>query len=153
VWRTGSSDISLETIFEKSIHSSWLIAWFGLGILIGTYISLYFSLVCRIRMGCSSICLAVVSFINKKLIAVILILLSGISFGLWRGSIEIQAQSGFEQYFGENVQAVGVVSEDPTYDTDGDLRFKLKNVVIENNNIAGELWVSDKRPKGHYSIR
>jgi competence protein ComEC len=143
VWRTGSSSIFLKANKkQKTYHPSWLIAWYGLGILIGTFFSLYWSGFAAYEWMVISVCLGIVSFINKKFLSVILVLFSGTLFGLWRGSTELMYQSGYEKYFGETVVASGVVSEDPTYDTDGDLRFKFKKVNIDNIEISGELWVA-----------
>jgi competence protein ComEC len=144
VWRSGSSGISLKTIFHKKIHPSWLIAWGGLGVLVGTFASVYWSGFVGYEWLVLAICLTITAFINKKFVAVIIIVTAGMSFGLWRGSTEIQAQSGYEQFYGKIIIASGVVSEDPSYDTDGDLRFKINNVAIEGSQIAGELWIGTK---------
>jgi competence protein ComEC len=110
--------------------------------LVGTFASLYFPGFAGYEWLVLAVCLGVIAVVNKKVLALVIILFAGVSFGLWRGSVELQAQSGYEQFFGETVTATGVVSEDPTYDTDGDLRFKLKSVEINQIEIAGELWAA-----------
>lgn len=143
MWRSGCPDIKLRNLrSDKKYHASWLIAWLSLGILVGTFGSLYYSNFSGFEWLIVSVCLGIIGFINKKLFAVILVLFSGLSFGLWRGSVELQAQSGYQQFYNEEVIAVGRVSEDPSIDTDGGIRMKLVDVSIEGVSVAGKLWVA-----------
>jgi competence protein ComEC len=150
VWRSGCTGIKLKNItsevFSKKIHVSWLIAWASLGILVGTFASLYWSGFYGTEWIVVSVCLIAVSFVNKKLIAVLLVLIAGLVFGLWRGGLELYIESGYDQFFNEQVIAVGRVLEDPTIDSDGDIQLKLVDVSIDGVQIGGKLWVatSDK---------
>ncbi|MCA9328229.1 ComEC/Rec2 family competence protein [Candidatus Saccharibacteria bacterium] len=74
--------------------------------------------------------------------AVFLITISGLVAGLWRSGLELQAQNQFSKFFGEEVTLVGRVAEDPSYDTDGDLRLKLKEVTVDDENLSGVVWVA-----------
>ena len=144
MWRTSSSDIKLTNIFrftDKKIHPSWLIAWAGLGILVGTSASLYLSWFTGLEWLIVAVCLGIVGFINKSYLAVVLVLVAGLLLGFYRGGVELQSQLEYQKYINEEVIASGVVSEDPTFDTDGDVRLKLKNVEIEGSEASGILWV------------
>lgn len=114
----------------------------GLGILVGTFVSLYWSGFAGIEWLIVSICLGIVSFINKQYVAIILVLISGLMFGLWRGSNEIQAESGYAQFYNTEIVASGRVLEDPSFDTDGAVRLKLIDVTVEGQTIGGKLWVA-----------
>lgn len=143
--RTGSTGIKLNNDFKykrKIFHPSWLIAWVSIGIIIGTYLSLFWPGFSGIEWIICSICFGVVGFINKRFFGVLMVLIAGLSFGLWRGGTELQKQLGFENYLGAEVQVTGKVSEDPSFDTEGDIRMKLENVLINNQPVGGKVWVS-----------
>jgi competence protein ComEC len=71
-----------------------------------------------------------------------LVLVAGIFFGLWRGGNELVNQLQATKYFDQTVTLSGFVSEDPSYDIDGDLRMRLKDIEIEQRPISGEVWVA-----------
>jgi len=145
VWRSGCSHIKLNLIvregLSKRIHTSWLIAWASLGILVGTFASLYWSQFYGTEWLVVSVCLLIICFIDRKIFAVFLAIASGLIFGLWRGGMELYAESGYDQYLGEVVMAVGRVAEDPTIDNDGDIQLKLIDVFVEGSEVGGKLWV------------
>lgn len=124
----------------KEFHVSWLIATGCTGIIAGVILSLYIGHFRSIEWVIVSLCLFIVSIINKKYFGVLCVLVAGVIFGVWRGGLQLESQTGFEQFYNTNVSVVGQVSEDPTYDSGGDLRMRLKNVEVNGNSIGGELW-------------
>jgi competence protein ComEC len=145
VWRTSSSSIKLRRHAQsnkKTYHSSWLIAWTSVGVLVGTFASLYVRGFTGVEWLVVSVCLIIVGFINKHIFGVVLVVCAGLSFGLWRGSSELIYQSGYEQFFNQQVEASGQVLEDTSIDTDGDIRFKLNDVTVEGVELGGTLWVA-----------
>jgi competence protein ComEC len=144
VWRTSSAAIKLTKISilsSRKVHVSWLVAWAGVGVLLGTVGSLFFSGFTGIEWIVVSVCLGVIGSKNRTYLGVLLVLIAGLLLGLYKGGVELQLQQGYDKYINEIVIASGTVSEDPTYNTDGDLRLKLKNIEIEGENVAGILWV------------
>ena len=129
---------------KKQYHSSWLIAWVSIGVIVGTYLSLFWSGFYGVEWIVCSICLGLVGFINKRIFGVLLVLIAGLGFGLWRGGGELQSQQGLAKYLGQEVQITGKVSEDPSFDTDGNVRMKLENVFVDNEQVGGKVWVSTK---------
>jgi len=145
VRRTGVAIIKLNRFTgekKRIFHSSWLIAWASIGIIVGTYLALFWSNFYGVEWLVCSVCLGLVGFINRHLLGVIAVLFAGLFFGLWRGSNELQNQFGFEKYLGQEVQVIGTISEDPSFDTDGNIRMKLENVYVDNEQIGGKVWVS-----------
>jgi competence protein ComEC len=126
----------------KVFHTSWLIAWASFGLLVGTYFSQYTIRFIGFEWVVVSVCLLSISFINKKYLAVLAALLAGISIGLYRGGNQIAAQSAYEQFQGLEVTVSGRVAEDPSYDADGDLRMRLRDVEVDGQPISGELWTA-----------
>jgi len=148
VWRAGSPGraVKHKTIKDiKIYHQSWLIAWASFGVIVGTVLSLYRSGFVGVEWLVVAVALAIVSFKNKKLPAIFLAIMAGLVFGLWRGGTQIEAQSGYQNYYNETVVAVGQVREDPSINTDGDIRLRLQDVSINSESIGGELWVSLSR--------
>lgn len=126
---------------NKKYHISWLISWASVGLLVGTFISLYTSRFIGFEWVVIGVCLGVVGTLRKDKIGILAFLIAGLFFGLWRGGNQIISQSGFEQFYGKEVVITGRVLEDPSYDTDGDLRLRLTDVRFEQEKMGGEVWV------------
>jgi competence protein ComEC len=131
-----------KTTARRIFHSSWLIAWISSGFLLGVLASLKFNNFAGTEWVIVGICCIFIAFRNKSYLGIILAIAAGLSLGLWRGSTGLQAQSGFSQYYETEVIAVGRVSEDPSIETDGKVRLKLKEVIINNQPVGGLLWVN-----------
>ncbi len=127
---------------KKTFHISWKIAWLSVGILLGTLGSLYLHWFTGIEWLLIAGFLLVVSLRKKSYGSIVFALVAGCLLGLWRGSQLIRAESGYKNYYNQIVSASGQVTEDPTYDIDGDLRFKLQDVWVEGQAIGGELWIA-----------
>lgn len=125
----------------KKYHISWLISWASAGLLIGTFLSLYYPDFYGLEWIVVGICLVLVGNFRKDKIGILAFLITGLLFGLWRGGNQIVSQSGFEQFYGNEVVITGRVLEDPSYDTDGDLRLRLNSVRFEQTKMGGEVWV------------
>ncbi len=126
---------------NKKYHISWLISWASVGLLVGTFISLYTTRFIGFEWVVIGVCLGVVGTLRKDKIGILAFLIAGLFFGLWRGGNQIISQSGFEQFYGKEVVITGRVLEDPSYDTDGDLRLRLTDVRFEQEKMGGEVWV------------
>ncbi len=136
---------TLKTV--KTFHVSWLIAWLSIGVIVGTVSSLYISGYAGLEWLVVSVCLAFISLINKKYLAILMALFAGVFLGLWRGNNQLALQNEYAYFYNKNVVVVGRVAEDPSYNTEGDLRMRLTDVKIQNQSISGVLWVSTSRKR------
>ena len=89
-------------MFIKRYHASWLIAMGSLGIMTGVVLAVfldaeYFSGVEWLIVGLS---LTVSAIINRRFPALLLLLLAGTSFGLWRGSNVVKEISKYDNFYG-----------------------------------------------------
>lgn len=120
-----------------------MIGWISFGILLGVIISLksgdIFISPAWLIIGVS---LAFISLINRRVFIVLLAIIAGISIGLYRGTAVYSAQSGYEKFFGQYVTVSGTVAEDTAFSSEGQQRMKLKNVMLENELLPGQIWVS-----------
>ena len=129
----------------EQVHSYYFIAAFFLGIIIGIVLSLvYYPGIFNSLLLLLAAALAILSLIKFRRFTLIFILISGVLLGLWRGSIEQVKAQDYSQLYNQNVSLNGKIVDDVTYKNDQDVRFKLKNVVINNKKLSGEVWVSTK---------
>lgn len=128
---------------SRKIHVSWVIAWMSFGILLGVVFSLetgnIFTSWSWLVIGIS---FSAISLISRRVFIVILAVIAGLSIGLYRGSSVYSAQSGYEKFFGQSVVVSGVVAEDTSFSAEGRQRIKLKHIKINNESLAGQVWVS-----------
>jgi competence protein ComEC len=129
---------------SKKIHASWFIAWCSLGFLVGVAFSVYswsfsFADNAWLIIGASAL---VIVLIKGSRFLIIIALLAGLIFGLWRGTIERQALVNYKPYYGKNIILSGKISEDTSYGPKGDQRLRLQHIRIENQNLPEEIWIS-----------
>jgi competence protein ComEC len=127
---------------RQKIHSSWLIAILSTSIIVGAYLALYYAEFARVEWLLVAACMIIVGFKRRSKAAVVLIICAGLLVGLWRAGIEIKAQNMFSSFIGSEMTLTGRVAEDPTYDADGDLQLKLKDIQVQSESVSGVLWVS-----------
>lgn len=119
-------------LFSRKVHVSWLIAAVCVGILIGTVLSFalgngVFSLPIFLIFAIVSAALALVSRLR---IMIILAVVAGILFGLWRGTLVAIDLTAYDEWLGKNVVLRGKVSADPDYSSSLELRLRLVDVEI-----------------------
>lgn len=117
------------------------------GLLLGSYLALFSLRFVGGEWLVMAVCLALIGFRRRDVLAVLFIVAAGLLIGLWRAGNELRAQQAFEQFYGQTVSVVGRVTEDPSYDTDGDMKLRLVDVRIDGQSVAGQLWAatSDRR--------
>lgn len=77
---------------------------------------------------------------------VIVALLAGLMFGLWRGSTTQKALQQYVPFYGKSVTLRGHVTQDTSFGTRGDQRIRLDDIKLEGKDLDGEIWVSTRRP-------
>lgn len=73
---------------------------------------------------------------------VILVIISGCLFGLWRGGSHKVELLDYRPYYGKVVTVSGLVAQDASYGERGDQRLNLKAIRIDGKTLVGEIWVS-----------
>ena len=129
---------------QQKVHSSWLIAVMSLGVVVGTTIvpgmnQTYFA---------SGAWLAVVAvltalvFWRRAVYFVPVVLLTGMLFGLWRGSVLDVQLKVYENIYGHSAEVVGKVSDDPGVGRGGSLQLRLSELKIDGHGVDGKVWAS-----------
>lgn len=74
-----------------------------------------------------------------------MIVAAGLLIGLQRGGRELQLQAPLQEFVGAQVLLEGKVAEDPSLDADGDVRFRLRDIAVDNVEYSGEVWVASSK--------
>ncbi len=126
------------------MHTSWLIAIICVGISAGTFFARYASF----SGGESVVCLAisiiiiVISFSFRYRYLIPFLILGGILFGLWRGSLMANALSEFKPMYNETIYVSGTVKDDVDVGSSGQIVIRLDNLYVKDKPISGVLWVT-----------
>lgn len=68
-------------------------------------------------------------------------LLAGLVFGFWRGGMTKQQLTKYDQLIGQSVTIEGHVVDDPVYDDQGRLDFRLGSLVIDEKAAIGQVRI------------
>lgn len=131
-------------ILRREIHTSWLIAFAAGGILSGVIMSQYvlpglFASVLWLGGGTVLVCM---SFFRPRMAVTVLAVIGGMFIGLWRGSVAQHYLEPYKNIRGHEVMLSGRVSEDVDIAEDGLMNVRLENIVINNHQLSGKVWVS-----------
>lgn len=129
---------------HKAIHISWRISFLCLGILFGVAAAalLDLSFTARLTTLAVACVLLFFGFRQRNFSACVLVLAAGLLIGTWRGSHEQVALSAYQQHFDTFVTLQGVVSEDVSRETNGEVRMQLRDVAIDGQSQHGKVWAS-----------
>ncbi|NTW61451.1 ComEC/Rec2 family competence protein [Candidatus Saccharibacteria bacterium] len=129
---------------RHKIHTSWLIMLACLGIFVGVLLA---STV-KIDPGLINAGL-ILSFIfifvpllSEYVYLAPLILLGGVLFGLWRGSISQAELAQFRPLYGKMITVSGSVKDDVDIGTSNQIVIRLDGLTIDDKAMAGTLWVT-----------
>ena len=126
-----------QSWLTKQVHISWHIAVASLGILIGVagapVFAQQFTSVSWLIIAAS---LMLTVSIRRARYLLIVALLAGLTVGLWRGSGEFSALQEIRPFIGKTVIVKGTVTEDTTYGSKGDQRFRIGAAVINQQKLA-----------------
>jgi competence protein ComEC len=142
-----SHGFTLRYQFRDKMHLSWFVAWLSIALLGGiafapnandSFVGPEWLVV---GLG-----LVLVILVSRAKYMILLAIMAGIIFGLWRGSNAHDSLQAYTSYFGKTVTLQGKVSEDTSYGTHGDLRIRISDVRIDHRDLPGTIWVSSSTP-------
>jgi len=126
------------------LHASWLVAWLSISITGG----IAFAAIAKtawaaaVPVLATSVILMAVAFLVRTRWTVLLIIVTGLSIGFWRGGIEQTGLQRYNLFYGRSVIVQGVVSDDISTGPGGDERLTLKDLAINGVRLNGYLWIS-----------
>lgn len=131
-------------VLKRKIHISWLIATGCIGIFIGIYCAKY---IVNLHISLSFYflfagILFLIVFWRKNAYLIPLLIIGGLSFGLWRGSISQNELAQFEPLYKTLVSVSGTVKDDVDVGTSNQIVIRLNNLVINNKKMPGTLYIT-----------
>lgn len=126
---------------RRKLHSSWLVCIGCFCLLIGLLLARDFA-VSDVSILFFGIIFVLVGLFRKNFYLIPAIIIGSVMIGLFRGSVVAQDVLEIEKYYGKTLQIIGSVGSDVDTGTDGRLVIHLNNITINNQNIAGTIWVS-----------
>lgn len=144
----------------RQIHVSWLIAAVCGGFLAGVALSLIpatAGFASSIWLFCA-VGLALLAFAKRQFWMIFLAVMAGLLCGLWRGMVQRVDLTGYANFLNRETVVTGVIAEDPTYGNSGELKIRIKDVVIDDVALPGQVWISasakigDVRRSDHVEI-
>ena len=129
---------------NRKLHVSWQVGFVCAGFLAGTLLSLVPETAIFASVYWPLIALLIMALIFKKsrIWMLILAVIAGMLVGLWRGTIERVGMNDYEDFINHNVTLMGRVVEDPDVGSGNELRLKLNQIVIDDKELPGTIWVS-----------
>lgn len=134
----------IQRLLCRPIHVSWLIAVLCVGIVVGVAVSggaesgMFSS---PSWLLCATV-VAIIAFSRRQLWVVGLLLVSGMVFGLWRGTIVRGGETAVTSAIGSSILVEGVVAEDADINNRGQVVLRLRNLVLNEKETGGVIWVT-----------
>jgi len=131
-------------LLKRKPHISWLIALMCSGIFVGVFIAQYiqyYLITPTISLIIAIIFIGVVLWRRYTYLIPILII-GGVLFGLWRGSLSQQELAQFKPLYGKIVTVEGSVKDDVETGASDQIVIRLDSLVVNNKPLPGALWVT-----------
>ena len=133
-------------VLRRRPHVSWLVAITSLALLAGVFIDKYIdpTLFASIAWLVCAVILVGLSLWFRFVYLIPCLIIGGMLFGLWRGSVAGVELSVIESQYEKVITISGNVREDVDTDASGHVTVRLGALSIEDKSVAGTLWVSAK---------
>ncbi len=128
-------------VLKRKVHTSWLVAAMCAGVFLGVYLA-QFVQVSSIYILLSSIVLAIIVYWRKRLYLVLIIIIAGLLFGLWRGSLSQNELLLYKPILGKNILIQGNAKDDIDIGKSGQIVIRLTNIFMKNKSLPGTLYVT-----------
>lgn len=136
----------MQPYFLQKIHVSWLIAVWCVGVTVGVILVMKLPLGMFAGMGWLLLGLVLILPIIKtqRRWMILLMLLSGLVIGLWRGGVGQSGLEYYQQLVGSQVELSGRIIEDPDIDKRNQTVLRLTDIKLAEHNLPGSVWVTTK---------
>ena len=129
------------------IHISWLIASWCVGVVAGVVVVM--SLPAGLFAGMGWLLLSAVIILpmvkTQRRWMVLLAVMSGLIFGLWRGGVGQSGLDYYEQLTGSKVEISGRITEDPDIDKRNRTVLRLTDIHMGSSSLPGNVWVTTNK--------
>lgn len=130
--------------FKRKIHSAWWIAWASVGIVVGV------ALAPAMQGGgfasplwvLTGLILIILCLWRRHLYLLPLVIIGGLSVGLWRGSALQSQLAVYQNVIGKAATIQGLVVDDPDIGKKGEVLLRMGNIAVNGHAVAGSVWAS-----------
>lgn len=129
-------------VLKRKIHISWLITIFCGFLSIGVCLALYLNNFSSPIYLAISLLLILIGVWRQRLYIIPLIIIAGLSFGLWRGSLSQADLVKFEPFYGQTIKLSGLVKDDADVDSSGKMSINLNDLRVDESKMAGIIRVT-----------
>lgn len=125
------------------IHISWLVAMWCVGAVIGVVgvVGLPYGSFAGLEWLLLGAVVLLPALRVQRRWMILLMLVSGLIIGLWRGSVGQVGLEHYEQLIGQRVEISGRVLEDPDIDRRGQTILRLSDIRFDGHELPGSVWV------------
>ena len=131
-------------VLKRKLHISWLIAIVCFSTFIGIFLAKYIenSYTSSIATIIIAILLIAIVLWRKYIYLIPFLIIGGILFGLWRGSISQTELTKFKPLYGKIISVSGTAKDDVDTGTSNQIVIRFDNIKIGKNNLPGVLWIT-----------
>jgi len=129
-------------VLKRKIHISWLITIFCASLSIGICLALYLNNFSSLKYLVASLISVTIGLWKRYLYLIPLIIISGLLFGLWRGSLAHADLVQFQTFYGQTIQLKGSVKDDADTDSSGKMSVYLNDLTINGAKMSGIVRVT-----------
>ncbi len=124
-------------VLKRKIHISWLITILCVSLSIGVCLALYVNSFSLWWYLVISLVFTAIGLWKRRLYLIPLIIIGGMLFGLWRGSLAQADLVQFQPFYGQIVQIKGSVKDDADTDSSGKMSVYLNDLTVDEISMSG----------------
>lgn len=131
-------------VLKRKVHSSWLVAFLCFGVYIGVLIAGYIGWpdASSIAIMFTALILAFAGFSRRYIYLIPFIIVSGILFGMWRGTISQDELSKLKPLYGKSIKMSGSIVDDVDTSQPNQIVVRLGNARIGKVYLPGIFYVT-----------
>lgn len=131
-------------VLKRKVHSSWLIAVLCAAIFLGILFARYVKLASASQMACLIIAITfvIIVFRRRHIYLIPILIVSGLLFGLLRGSLLQNDLTRYERLYGKAIVVQGSVKDDVDTGSSGMAVIRLGDISIADKSFPGTLYIT-----------
>jgi competence protein ComEC len=131
-------------LLKRKIHTSWLIATGCAGIFVGVFLAQYIrNPFISSTAGLIIAIIFIATALWRKYVYLIpFLIIGGVLFGLWRGSISQVELAQLKPLYGKAISLEGTVKDDVDTGASDQIVIRLDSLIISGKSTPGVLWVT-----------
>ena len=134
--------MNLLALRYKRFHSSYVIGWICLGLLVGIGLGRVVHLPFSWWLVGGSLVVLVAACLRPRWYMILLACMMAVLVGNIRGSVYDTQLESLRSLVGQKVVISGVINEDPQLSVRGDTRLVVSSLRDSRRSYAGVMWVS-----------